>query len=731
MKIIKRLRLKPIHIVALLVLLGVVLLIASKRLSHTHQDTGSSDVVGVDGWGYLGDLEEPFDQFSNRPGQVKASDGEFDTVEFKLFENAETKILKIGKGRLHSCPPEQEGVDGTFTGTIRVWKGNERTPLNNQRDHYAEIGDFVTVEIKNFDRWLFMQFDHGRLSEDLEYAPEKLKQFVKEAVAARRSGELLTGIQEVNWLLRVDLRSKSKDEKAQAWEKLIDVIENNNSLKQIKEANPETVAIKKGSENLTVENINQLEKQFLPLKVWSEQVTELHFKQLTLTINGVMLSGVTPRNSYNEAEAVRKARPSFPLDLYQWARFELERKEVHPKATDKMNELAKANESAWLQLVGKPAFRLPCNLTLRLPEAGLELPTKMIVDAGNEDCRFYLIGIQRWKFLLTVVVFCAILVFLSWLARTTDILRDSSGRIRPDGIEPVSLGKTQMAFWFILTACAYAFLWITTTRTDTINETCLILLGIGSGTALGAAFISGSTGARKYLVTSSPDKSRDDINDDIMDAIVVRLKKLSNVAGSQDPDTRKDLVGLLRQLEHEGNQAKSDSLHYASSIDRLVSLRRKLQDEWGLPEETTETGTREDIVDAISALARKLTQASEGGTPELGGQTEQAGEVKVLAEELELLGAQQAEFKNMADTAWKRLFNDWLSEGPAGKYSFHRFQMLAWTMLLGFIFVAKVLDDRAMPEFSPMTLALLGISAGTYLGFKLPAGGKEEVPSKA
>jgi hypothetical protein len=52
--------------------------------------------------------------------------------------------------------------------------------------------------------------------------------------------------------------------------------------------------------------------------------------------------------------------------------------------------------------------------------------------------------------------------------------------------------------------------------------------------------------------------------------------------------------------------------------------------------------------------------------------------------------------------------------------------MLAWTMLLGFIFVAKVLDDRTMPEFSPMTLALLGISAGTYLGFKIPGAGKEE-----
>ena len=84
----------------------------------------------------------------------------------------------------------------------------------------------------------------------------------------------------------------------------------------------------------------------------------------------------------------------------------------------------------------------------------------------------------------------------------------------------------------------------------------------------------------------------------------------------------------------------------------------------------------------------------------------------------------------MPDTPWKRLFADWLCEGASEKYSFHRFQMLAWTLLLGFVFVAKVLSDRTMPEFNAMTLALLGLSAGTYLGFKLPAA-KSEGTEKA
>jgi hypothetical protein len=52
--------------------------------------------------------------------------------------------------------------------------------------------------------------------------------------------------------------------------------------------------------------------------------------------------------------------------------------------------------------------------------------------------------------------------------------------------------------------------------------------------------------------------------------------------------------------------------------------------------------------------------------------------------------------------------------------SFHRFQMAAWTVVLGFIFVNAVYRDLAMPDFSATMLGLMGISAGTYIGFKIP-----------
>lgn len=53
-------------------------------------------------------------------------------------------------------------------------------------------------------------------------------------------------------------------------------------------------------------------------------------------------------------------------------------------------------------------------------------------------------------------------------------------------------------------------------------------------------------------------------------------------------------------------------------------------------------------------------------------------------------------------------------------YSFHRFQIFAWTIVLGIVFIAAVYEHLSMPEFSGTMLGLMGISAGTYLGFRIP-----------
>jgi hypothetical protein len=53
-------------------------------------------------------------------------------------------------------------------------------------------------------------------------------------------------------------------------------------------------------------------------------------------------------------------------------------------------------------------------------------------------------------------------------------------------------------------------------------------------------------------------------------------------------------------------------------------------------------------------------------------------------------------------------------------YSFHRFQIAAWTIVLGIMFISSVYNKLTMPEFSATLLGLMGISSGTYIGFKFP-----------
>ncbi len=69
-------------------------------------------------------------------------------------------------------------------------------------------------------------------------------------------------------------------------------------------------------------------------------------------------------------------------------------------------------------------------------------------------------------------------------------------------------------------------------------------------------------------------------------------------------------------------------------------------------------------------------------------------------------------------SASKGFIRDALSDSSG--YSFHRFQIFAWTIVLGIIFISSVYNNLTMPEFSPTMLGLMGISSGTYIGFKFP-----------
>ncbi|MGH9420902.1 MAG: hypothetical protein ACRD3J_13080 [Thermoanaerobaculia bacterium] len=64
---------------------------------------------------------------------------------------------------------------------------------------------------------------------------------------------------------------------------------------------------------------------------------------------------------------------------------------------------------------------------------------------------------------------------------------------------------------------------------------------------------------------------------------------------------------------------------------------------------------------------------------------------------------------------WHDLVSD-----DRGNVALDRLQIIVWTLVLGGVFLNSVLWDLTMPEFSATMLALMGISSGTYIGFKLP-----------
>src|SRR5271157_4563602 len=95
-------------------------------------------------------------------------------------------------------------------------------------------------------------------------------------------------------------------------------------------------------------------------------------------------------------------------------------------------------------------------------------------------------------------------------------------------------------------------------------------------------------------------------------------------------------------------------------------------------------------------------------------------ELKTKQEEIDELRPKIDELKNKAKPVPSVGFlQDLLSDDEG--VSFHRFQMFAWTLVLTVIFVTTVYDGLSMPDFDATLLGLMGISGGTYIGFKLPA----------
>lgn len=134
---------------------------------------------------------------------------------------------------------------------------------------------------------------------------------------------------------------------------------------------------------------------------------------------------------------------------------------------------------------------------------------------------------------------------------------------------------------------------------------------------------------------------------------------------------------------------------------------------------------------ALEAEKATLTQAIDGALPDglkekrrqvADGSTEAVrldAEIQAKLQQLEVVTRTLQEKPQQAEPPKSQ---GWLTDilSDENGLSFHRLQMAAWTVAMVGAFVVAVWRTFAMAEFDGTTLGLLGISSGTYLGFKFP-----------
>jgi len=282
------------------------------------------------------------------------------------------------------------------------------------------------------------------------------------------------------------------------------------------------------------------------------------------------------------------------------------------------------SNAAWNALLAKPGFNPYRNVTVGLGSSA----DKEFAFADHDfppriRLRLYY---PYWA----LGAFIALIFLLIWFWRKavhSGIVRDSGPPLAAADKRPYSLARLQAAFWFFLVIGSFIFIFLVTGDYNTVTEQALILMGIGTGTALGAAMI---------------DANKNDS------------------ANSQLADLNPEQAQL--QTEIAQLQAKVDN-GSATDADKVQLAAKQSQ---------------------LDEISKKINDASSGLS------------------------------KPTSDGFFKDLLTD------VNGVNFHRFQMLVWTLVLGILFIAGVYSTLSMPQFSGTLLALMGISSGTYLGFKIP-----------
>jgi len=408
-------------------------------------------------------------------------------------------------------------------------------------------------------------------------------------------------------------------------------------------------------------------KKIITSTLTGEELIKEQLPNLRLILGGHVLRTLSPNGYFF------KDNPNWPIyqgeDNAQQKKLAADRLWINfTLARDCLNPDSREDWQKVLQTPGIwPLMTLETGIYDLKTNSAHILASRVTPGAYGSDLPFHLSRFDwdGWTILSAVLLMASLVLFL-YLACRTGIVRDDSQPLREDGLPPYSLGRCQMAFWFFLTAWAFFFLWLVTGRGDinTINPTVLTLIGISAGTALGSAIITNNQ--------TDPEARNQEPERNFPEEISAVRKEIR--------ETPRTTWAKIRTIRAEQEALQSEARQASPDDPPDVALAQKIKD-------------AEDRLNALHDPHETL---------------------KVL----------EAEYKKWRRDHRGQFFEDILSEtGASGArqiITFHRFQIAMWTLVLGIIFASDVLTKLTMPNFDSTLLVLMGISSGTYLGFRLP-----------
>jgi hypothetical protein len=163
------------------------------------------------------------------------------------------------------------------------------------------------------------------------------------------------------------------------------------------------------------------------------------------------------------------------------------------------------NRAAWSRILGRPLARIP-RLTVAV---GLEdastVASPALVGGRPLAVEFPMFWRSAKKSLLLVGLTIVLAAGLFAAGRGSAMLRDAAFPPPAGEPAPYSLGRTQMAWWFVNIAVAFLLIWAATGAVDTITPQLLALMGISAATGFSAAIVDSG---KRTEADAEADKAR-------------------------------------------------------------------------------------------------------------------------------------------------------------------------------------------------------------------------------